>query len=54
MGGVIFQMYYGLLESKLFIIVTKYISLKRSESQDSMLGGYFVIEVILREKMISP
>ncbi len=29
--GVIFQEYYGLLESKLFIVLTKYISLKRSE-----------------------
>ncbi len=29
-------MYYGLLESKLFIILTKYISLERSESQDSI------------------
>ncbi len=35
MGGVIFQMYYGLIESQLFIILTKYISLERSESQDS-------------------
>ncbi len=36
MGGVIFQMYYGLIESQLFIILTKYISLERSESQDSI------------------
>ncbi len=28
--------YYSLLESKLFIILTKYISLERSESQDSI------------------
>ncbi len=41
MGGVIFQMYYGLIESQLFIILTKYISLKRSESQDSIFGGLF-------------
>ncbi len=39
MGGVIFQMYYGLIESQLFIILTKYISLERSESQDSIYGG---------------
>ncbi len=52
MGGVIFQMYYGLIESKLFIILTKYILLERSESQDSIFGGYFVIGVILREKCI--
>ncbi len=51
-GGVILQMYYGLLESKLFIILMKYISLERSESQDSIFGGYFVIDVILREKLI--
>ncbi len=44
--------YYSLLESKLFIILTKYISLERSESQDSIFGGYFVIDVILREKLI--
>ncbi len=47
MGGVIFQMYYGLIESKLYIILTKYISSERSESQDSIFGGYFVIGVIL-------
>ncbi len=29
-------MYYGLIESQLFIILTKYISLERSESQDSV------------------
>ncbi len=56
MGGVIFQMYYGLIESKLFIILTKYISSEMSESQDSIFGGfgfgYFVIGVILREKCI--
>ncbi len=39
MGGVIFQMYYGLTESKLFIILTKYISLERSESQDFIFDG---------------
>ncbi len=39
MGGVIFQMFYGLIESQLFIILTKYISLERSESQDSIFGG---------------
>ncbi len=37
-GGVIFQMYYGLIESKLLIILTKHISLERSESQDSIFG----------------
>ncbi len=46
-----YKMYYGLLESKL-LILTKYISLERSESQDSIFGGYFVIDVILREKLI--
>ncbi len=29
-------MYYGLIESQLFIILTKYISLERYESQDSV------------------
>ncbi len=48
-GGVILPY---LLESKLFIILTKYISLERSESQDCIFGGYFVIDVILREKLI--
>ncbi len=38
MGGVIFQMYYGLIESKRFIILTKYILSERSESQDSIFG----------------
>ncbi len=53
MGGVIFQMYYGLIESQLFInFLTKYISLERSESQDSIFGGHFVISVIVREKLI--
>ncbi len=33
-GVSYYKMYYGLLESKLFIILTKYISLERSESQD--------------------
>ncbi len=47
-----YKMYYGLLGSKHFIILTKYISLERSESQDSIFGGYFVIDVILREKWI--
>ncbi len=44
-GGVIFQMYYGLIELKLFIILNKYISSERSESQDSIYGIYFVIGV---------
>ncbi len=48
-GASFYKMYYGLLESKLFIISTKYISLERSESQDSIFGD-FVMEVILREK----
>ncbi len=54
MGGVIFQMYYGLIESKLFIVLTKCISSEMSESQDSIFGGfgYFVIGVILREKFV--
>ncbi len=43
-------MYYGLIESQLFIILTKYISLERSESQDTIFGGYCVIDVILRER----
>ncbi len=47
-----YKIYYGLLESKLFIILMKYISLERSESQDSICGGYCVIDVILREKLI--
>ncbi len=47
-----YKRYYGLLESKLFIILAKYISLERSESQDSIFGGYFVIDVIMREKLI--
>ncbi len=34
-------MYYGLLESKLFIILMKYISLERSESHDSIFGWLF-------------
>ncbi len=44
-GVSYYKMYYGVLESKFFIILTKYISLERSES-------YFVIDVILREKLI--
>ncbi len=52
MGGVIFQMYHGLIESQLFVILTKYISLERSESQDSIFGGHFVIRVIAGEKLI--
>ncbi len=39
MGGVIFQMYYGLIESQLFIILTKYISLERSESESESESG---------------
>ncbi len=38
-------MYYGLIESQLFIILTKYISLERSESQDSIFGSHLVIRV---------
>ncbi len=45
-------MNYGLIESQLFIILTKYISLERSESQDSIFGGHFVIRVIVGEKCI--
>ncbi len=45
-----YTMYYGLLESQLFIILTKYISSERSDSQDSICGGLFVIGVILTEK----
>ncbi len=52
MGGVIFQMYHGLIESQLFIILTKYISLERSESQDSIFGGHFVLRIIAGEKLI--
>ncbi len=50
-GVSYYKMYYCLLESKLFIILTKYILLERSESQDSIFG-YFVIDVKLREKSI--
>ncbi len=39
-GVSYYKMYYVLLGSKLFIILTKYISLERSESQDSMFCGY--------------
>ncbi len=45
-----YTMHYGLLESKLYIILTKYISPERSDSQDSIFGGLFVIGVILTEK----
>ncbi len=38
-----YTMYYGLLESKLFIILTKYISSERSDSQESIFGGLYVI-----------
>ncbi len=51
-GVSYYKMYYGLLESKLFIILTKYILLERSEYQNFIFGGYFVIDVILREKLI--
>ncbi len=36
-----YTMHYGLLESKLFIILTKYILPERSDSQDSIFGGSF-------------
>ncbi len=52
MGGVIFQMYNGLIESQLFIIWTKYISLERSAFQDSIFGGNFVIRVTVGEKLM--
>ncbi len=45
-----YTMYYGRLESKPFIILTIYISLERSDSQDSIFGGLFVIGVISTEK----
>ncbi len=51
-GGVILQNVLRSFRNKTFIILTKYISLERSESQDSIFGGYFVIDVILREKLI--
>ncbi len=51
-GGVIFRMYYGLIEAQLLIILTKYISLERSESQDSIFGGHFVISIIVGDKLI--
>ncbi len=38
MGGVIFQMYYGFIESKLLIILTKHISSERDESHDSIVS----------------
>ncbi len=34
-------MYYGLIESKCLIILTKHISSERSESQDYIFGGVF-------------
>ncbi len=37
-------------KKKLFILLTKYISSERSDSQDSIFGGLFVIGVILTEK----
>ncbi len=55
MGGVIFQMYYGLIESQLFIILTKYISLERSESQDSFCDKSNIgreIDTFVTEKCI--
>ncbi len=45
-----YKKYYSLLESECFIILTKYISLERSESQDSIFGDTSLIEVILTEK----
>ncbi len=42
-----YTMHYGLLESKLFIILTKYTSPERSDSHDSIFGGLFVIWEIL-------
>ncbi len=51
MGVSDYKMYYGLLESKLFIILRKYISLERSESQDSYFF-FFLIDVMFREKFI--
>ncbi len=48
-----YTMHYGLLESKLFIILTKYTSSERSNSQDSISGGLFVIRVILTEKFVT-
>ncbi len=38
MGGVIFHIYYGLIESKILIILTKYMSSERTESQVSIFG----------------
>ncbi len=38
-----YTMYYGLIESNVFIILIKYISLERSDSQDSIFGGVFLI-----------
>ncbi len=46
-----YTMHYGRLESKLFIILTIYISLERSDSQDSISGGLFVIGVILKNAL---
>ncbi len=45
-------MYYGLIESQLYIILTIYISLERSESQDSIFGSHLVIRVTVGEKLI--
>ncbi len=44
MGGV--KCHFS--ESKLFIILTKYISPERSDSQNAIFGGLFVIRVIFR------
>ena len=51
-----YKMHFGLLESKLFIILATNISLERSESRDSIFGGYFEywskIDSKSREKFI--
>ncbi len=43
MGVSDYKMYYGLLDSIFFIILTKYISLERSESQDSNFFFFFFL-----------
>ncbi len=46
-----YTMYYGLLESTLFYNLEKcHINVIRSDYQDSVFGGLFVIRVILTEK----
>jgi len=47
MGGVMFSNFFFF---SFFLILTSHISLERSESQGYILGGRFVIEVILLQE----